>query len=173
MTDRVPDDVQLAGEAEVLAALLLARGLTLATAESCTGGWIAKVLTEVPGSSAWFESGLVTYSDAAKRVLLDVPASTLDAHGAVSRECALAMVTGAQARFDVDLAVAVTGVAGPSGGSPDKPVGTVWIAWRMRDCEPEARKFLFDGDRDAVRRSSVAAALAGFTSLLAGVPAAS
>lgn len=163
----VPSDIELAARAQALAAVLAARDLTLATAESCTGGWIAKLLTDIAGSSAWFASGLVTYSNTAKQSLLGVREDTLREAGAVSRACALEMVLGARDRFDVDLAVSVTGIAGPAGGSPDKPVGTVWIAWLVRDREPEASRFQFDGNRDAVRRHSVAAALDGLGSRVA------
>lgn len=146
--------------------ILRARGEMLATAESCTGGWIAKVCTDHAGSSEWFESAAVTYSNRAKQVLLGVAASTLEQHGAVSRECALAMVAGVLACFEADVAVAVTGIAGPSGGTPDKPVGTVWIAWQRRDGAARVEAFRFDGDRDAVRRQTVAAALHGVRKIL-------
>lgn len=169
MTTAVPDDTALAAKAQALAQRLTACGLTLAAAESCTGGWIAKLLTDIAGSSAWFESGLVTYSNATKQSLLGVPDTTLREAGAVSEECALAMASGVRDRFDVDLAVAVTGIAGPGGGSPDKPVGTVWIAWQSRDSRPVAERFRFAGDRDAVRRRSVAAALDGLLSLVTRV----
>ena len=137
------------------------RGELLATAESCTGGWIAKLVTDIAGSSAWFQGGAVTYSNALKQALLGVASATLDQHGAVSRECALEMVAGALARLDASIAVAVTGIAGPTGGSAGKPVGTVWIAWQRRGGAARAERFHFDGDRDAVRRQAVAAALGG------------
>lgn len=150
---------------------LLARGARLATAESCTGGWIAKVLTDVAGSSAWFERGWVTYSNAAKQQDLGVPEALLLAHGAVSEAVALAMAAGALARAGAELAVAVTGVAGPTGGTPAKPVGTVWTAWAWRTPEGtqnRARLCQFAGDRDGIRRQTVIFALEG---VLAVVPA--
>lgn len=144
-----------------LAERLQDRGWMLATAESCTGGWIAKVLTDLAGSSAWFAGGIVSYSNAAKQALLGVSAATLERHGAVSGECALEMVAGALSAFDADIALSVTGIAGPGGGSTEKPVGTVWIGWQRRGEDGEARRFVFEGDRDAVRQQTVAAALAG------------
>jgi len=167
MTIVLSDDAALAARAVSLARRLTASGKTIATVESCTGGWIAKLLTDVPGCSTWFESGLVTYSNAAKQSLLGVSAMTLRDAGAVSRACALEMVLGIRGRFDADLAVAVTGIAGPTGGSPGKPVGTVWIAWSSRQDQPRVERFTYDGDRDAVRRQSVAAALDGLL-VLAG-----
>ena len=164
--DGVPNDAVLRRHAEQVAGILRDRGLMLATAESCTGGWIAKACTDLAGSSEWFESAAVTYSNRAKQALLDVTAATLEKHGAVSRECALEMTAGVLARFEASVAVAVTGIAGPSGGSPDKPVGTVWIAWQRRGGTASAEVFHFDGDRDAVRRRTVAAALAGVQKIL-------
>ncbi|HEX5961635.1 MAG TPA: CinA family protein [Rhodanobacteraceae bacterium] len=152
--------------AERVAETLGAGGAMLATAESCTGGWIAKLLTDIPGSSAWFQGGAVTYSNGLKQALLGVTAATLERHGAVSRECALEMVAGALVRLDASIAVAVTGVAGPMGGTPDKPVGTVWIAWQRRGGAARVEAFHFDGDRDAVRRRAVAAALEGIRKIL-------
>jgi len=162
----VPDDVALHQNVERIAEILRANGGMLATAESCTGGWIAKACTDLAGSSEWFESAAVTYSNRAKQALLGVTTTTLEKHGAVSRECALEMVAGALVRFEASVAVAVTGIAGPTGGSSDKPVGTVWIAWQRRDDNARAELFHFDGDRDAVRRRTVAAALAGVQKIL-------
>ncbi len=143
-----------------LARELKSRGLTMATAESCTGGLIAGACTEVSGSSDWFERGFVTYSNAAKTELLGVPAELIAQHGAVSEPVARAMATGALAHSPAQLAVAVTGVAGPTGGSVDKPVGTVWFGWAT-----PAGSFTehqrFDGDRAAVRAATVRHALAG------------
>lgn len=161
MSETSHGDDALAATVRALADRLLARGWTVATAESCTGGWIAKVLTDVAGSSAWFASGVVTYSNAAKQALLGVDDEVLRRHGAVSRECALAMADGARRRFDVDLAVAVTGIAGPGGGSAQKPVGTVWIAWAGESLPACAQGFVFEGNRERIRRQSVAAALQG------------
>lgn len=141
---------------------------TLVTAESCTGGWIAKVLTDIAGSSAWFECGIAAYSYESKQALLGVRPETLEHAGAVSRETVLEMVSGALAHSAASLAVAVTGIAGPGGGTADKPVGTVWIAWKRRGGYATAEVFHFDGDREAVRRQTVAAALEGMMRLLAG-----
>ena len=146
---------------------LLAQDLYLTCAESCTGGWIAKTLTDIPGSSQWFERGFVTYSNAAKRELLGVPAAVLERHGAVSEACVRAMTEGALRHSRAHLAVAVSGIAGPSGGSPEKPVGLVWIAWESAPHRLSlARAHHFDGDREAVRRQAVAAALNGLLRLL-------
>ena len=150
-----------------LAAALLARRWRMATAESCTGGLIAAACTARAGSSDWFERGFVSYSNAAKTELLGVPAALIEAHGAVSEPVARAMAAGALARSHAQLAVAVTGVAGPGGGSAAKPVGTVWLAWAWRDpvaagaVATEALLQHFDGDRAAVRRDTVACALQG------------
>jgi nicotinamide-nucleotide amidase len=144
--------------AQKLARALQVRGWRVATAESCTGGWIAKALTDVPGSSQWFDGGIVSYSNAAKAAVLGVPNDVLAAHGAVSEATVRAMADGARQRFDVPLAVAVSGVAGPGGGSPDKPVGTVWFAWAGPSGVSTARR-QFLGGRESVRRQSVALAL--------------
>jgi nicotinamide-nucleotide amidase len=163
-----PGNATLQGLVRRLAARLLAEGRMLGTAESCTGGMIAKLVTDLPGSSAWFERGWVTYSDRAKRQELEVAAGLLKRHGAVSEPVARAMARGVLRHSRADAAVAVTGIAGPDGGSPGKPVGTVWIAWAWRqpgDARVECRRFLFEGNRDAVRRQAAAAALKG---LLAG-----
>jgi nicotinamide-nucleotide amidase len=157
----IPTDADLAALAREVADATLAAKLMLVTAESCTGGWIAKTLTDLPGSSAWFDAGVVTYSYEAKEALLGVNPRTLERTGAVSEETALEMVSGALARFGAGVAVAVTGIAGPSGGTPEKPVGTVWIGWKRRGGYAHARLFHFDGDREAVRRQTVAAALVG------------
>lgn len=154
---------------EALASLLLARGQSLATAESCTGGLIAATCTELAGSSAWFERGFVTYSNEAKTELLGVPAELIARHGAVSEEVARAMASGALRHSRADIAVAVTGIAGPTGGSEAKPVGTVWLAWAQRaegdagqaSMAVHAEKAWFPGDRRAVRGATVARALAG------------
>lgn len=142
--------------------------LRLATAESCTGGWLAQVLTSIPGSSAWFDSGFVTYSNIAKQKLLGVPAQLFapGGPGAVSEETVRAMATGALAASVADVAVATSGIAGPDGGSDEKPVGTVWLAWSHRDGRCKAREFHFDGDRYSVRLASVEQALKGIISLL-------
>lgn len=142
--------------------LLLDDERRLVTAESCTGGWIAKVLTDVPGSSAWFLGGVVAYSNTLKQSLLGVLPSTLAAHGAVSEATAREMAVGALETLGGHVAAAVTGIAGPDGGQPGKPVGTVWFGWAWRDAgEIETRVALetFAGDREAVRRETVARAL--------------
>lgn len=145
---------------------LAARGWRLVTAESCTGGWIAKVLTDRPGSSGWFEAGVVSYSNAAKQRLLAVPAALLAEHGAVSEPVAAAMAAGALAATGADVALSVTGIAGPGGGSPGKPVGTVCFGWALAGQSPRTAQERFAGDRDAVRRQAVARALAGLADLL-------
>lgn len=148
-----------------LADVLRARSWHMATAESCTGGLIAGACTEVTGSSDWFEGGVVSYSNAAKGELLGVPTEMLAAHGAVSEPVACAMAVGVLGRLHVDLAVAVTGIAGPGGGSPHKPVGTVWIAFAQRQgsgrVQTRAECHRFAGDRAQVREATVVAALQG------------
>jgi nicotinamide-nucleotide amidase len=142
-----------------LARALTGRGETLATAESCTGGWVAKVCTDLAGSSAWFERGFVTYSNASKQDLLGVAPTTLEDHGAVSEQTVLEMVAGVLRTTPSHWAVAISGVAGPGGGSPDKPVGTVWIAGAGPTGWRTARCLHLDGDREAVRRQAVRAVL--------------
>lgn len=164
----VPTDEALCRLAEEVAGLMRERKLMLVTAESCTGGFIAKVLTDLPGSSAWFDAGVVTYSYEAKEALLGVNPRTLERTGAVSEETVLEMVSGALARFGAGAAVAVTGIAGPGGGTEGKPVGTVWIGWKRRGGYAHAKVFHFDGDRDAIRRQTVAAALSGLGQELTG-----
>lgn len=162
----IPSDETLNLQAHSVAEYLLARGQSVVTAESCSGGWIAKVLTDIPGSSTWFECGVVAYSYEAKEALLGVQAQTLERTGAVSQETVTEMVSGALARYGASVAVAVTGVAGPSGGTEDKPVGTVWIGWKRRGGYARAQQFHFDGDREAVRRQTVGAALEGVRRIL-------
>jgi len=152
------DDHALNELAQTIATIFSQRGATLVTAESCTGGWIAKTLTDIGGSSAWFECGVVAYSYEAKEALLGVRPEVLEQYGAVSRETVIEMVSGALARFGATVAVAVTGIAGPGGGTPEKPVGTVWIGWKRRGGYAHARLFHCGGDREAIRRQSVAAA---------------
>jgi len=157
----VPSDAELDALAQATGARLLAARQMLVTAESCTGGWIAKAMTDVAGSSAWFDCGLVAYSYEAKQALLGVRPHTLEVHGAVSRETVVEMVSGALVHSGATVAVAVTGIAGPGGSTEDKPVGTVWVAWKRRGGYPRADVFHFDGDRDTVRRQTVAIALRG------------
>ena len=153
-----PSDRDLEAWARKLGRALQARGLRVATAESCTGGWIAKALTDVAGSSQWFDGGVVAYSNAAKISLLGVASDVLAAKGAVSEETVRAMAEGARSRFAADFAVAVSGIAGPVGGSPDKPVGTVHFGWAAPGGTTAARR-IFAGDRETVRRLTVAFAL--------------
>jgi nicotinamide-nucleotide amidase len=160
-------DAGLQSLAESVGARMRAVRQTLVTAESCTGGWIAKTVTDLAGSSEWFDCGIVAYSYEAKQALLSVNPRTLEAHGAVSRETVIEMVSGALVHSGAGVAIAVTGIAGPGGGTPDKPVGTVWIGWKRRGGYPRAEVFQFDGDREAVRRQTVAAALAGVDRLFA------
>jgi len=144
-----------------IAERLLARREWLATAESCTGGLLAKTLTDIAGSSGWFERGVVSYSNLAKQQLLGVPETLLERFGAVSGETAQAMAEGLLREAPVDWAISVTGIAGPGGGSDEKPVGTVWIAWARRGRGAQAQLFRFGGDREAVREQTMQAALAG------------
>ncbi|MBL8483982.1 MAG: nicotinamide-nucleotide amidohydrolase family protein [Rhodocyclaceae bacterium] len=148
-------DCELDTRARRLGAALCARGWLLATAESCTGGWVAEAVTSIGGSSTWFERGYVTYSNRAKQEMLGVAAATLAEHGAVSLPVVREMLAGALANAPADLAVAVSGVAGPSGGTPDKPVGMVCVAWGARGQPAEAALMHFAGDREAVRRQTV------------------
>jgi nicotinamide-nucleotide amidase len=153
-----------------LAAGLTARGWRLATAESCTGGLIAAACTDRAGSSDWFERGFVSYSNAAKADMLGVAAALIEARGAVSEAVAIAMAQGALQHSAADLAVAVTGIAGPGGGSADKPVGTVWLAWAGRDARARvwvrAEQHRFSGDRGQVRSATVLRALTGLCEAL-------
>jgi len=159
-------DKELGQSALQLGGRLLSQGLSIATAESCTGGWVAKVLTDIAGSSAWFERGFVTYSNAAKQELLGVQPASIDAQGAVSELVVQEMVRGAIANSAADLALAVSGIAGPGGGTPEKPVGTVWFAWGRAGSASIARRVHFDGDRDQVRRQAVLTALQGALDLI-------
>ncbi|ATE61388.1 CinA family protein [Thauera sinica] len=138
---------------------LAARGWMLATAESCTGGWIAEAVTATAGSSGWFDRGFVTYSNEAKMDMLGVSPATLAVHGAVSEQTVREMAAGALARSRAQVAVAVSGVAGPGGGSTEKPVGMVCLAWARRGAAPQAVTMHFGGDREAVRRQTVEHAL--------------
>lgn len=163
----IPDDARLAALAGDLGRALLDTGLTLAVAESCTGGWLAKAVTDIAGAGDWFTAGFVTYSNAAKASMLGVSPESLAADGAVSEAVVLEMAAGARHRSGSGAAIAVSGIAGPTGGSPDKPVGLVWFAWSLgdRDWASQAR---FDGNREAVRRQAVAFAI---QNLLDGMPA--
>jgi len=159
-----PNDEEIRALAARVARQLLDTGLTLAVAESCTGGWVAKACTDLPGSSGWFDGGVVTYSNQAKEKILGVGAGTIRHAGAVSEATVREMADGALDRFGSDVAVAVSGIAGPDGGQPGKPVGTVWFAWaidRGDQREIRAEVQVFEGDREAVRRQAVMRALAG------------
>lgn len=154
------DDRDFEPQIDSLAEGLTTRKWQLVTAESCTGGWIAKVLTDRAGSSAWFDRGFVTYSNVSKQDMLGVLPETLESHGAVSRETVLEMAGGALANSAAQLSVAVSGIAGPAGGSADKPVGTVWLAWGAPE-GVEAVCEHFSGDREQVRIKTVERALRG------------
>lgn len=151
---------------ETLATTLMARQLKLATAESCTGGWVAKAITDLAGSSHWFEASLVTYSNQAKQDLLGVDGQLLEQYGAVSQPVVKAMVLGLLDRCNADIGISISGIAGPDGGSEQKPVGTVWIAWARTGQLFEAVKYHFDGDRNQVRLQAVEEALAGVLRLI-------
>ncbi len=148
--------------------VLKAHGLMLATAESCTGGGVAHAITDVAGSSAWFERGFVTYSNLAKQQMLGMSEATLMQHGAVSEATVREMVAGALNNSDAQVALAVSGIAGPDGGTPDKPVGTVWFAWGIKNGAVHAQRHQINGSRAEVRAQSVHIALQGVMDILAG-----
>jgi len=153
--------------ANALLASCTKKQLMMTTAESCTGGWVAKTLTDLPGSSAIFDRGFVTYSNEAKMEMLDVPSSVIEQYGAVSRQTVIAMTQGALAHSRAELAVAISGIAGPGGGSQDKPVGTVWFAWQQQGQQAQTAKHRFYGNRDFVRHQAVTTALIGLLELAA------
>jgi len=152
--------------AEQVGARLKAAGLLLACAESCTGGWVAQAVTAVAGSSDWFDRGFVTYSNAAKHEMLGVATATIDRFGAVSEETARSMAEGALAHSHAGISLAITGVAGPTGGTPAKPVGMVCFAWTQRSGAAKSRTLYLAGDREQVRRQAVAVALEGILEML-------
>jgi nicotinamide-nucleotide amidase len=154
-------DNELIELAQQLGSLLKPKAKKIATAESCTGGWIAQVITEIPGSSAWFDRGFVTYSNAAKVQMLAVSPETLEQYGAVSVQTATAMALGALAHSDADCAIAVTGIAGPGGGTAEKPVGTVFIAWAYKNQALKVVQKQFVGNRHEIRKQTVRIALTG------------
>jgi nicotinamide-nucleotide amidase len=154
-------DVDLALLSARAGQALRERGLILATAESCTGGWVAQVITHTAGSSAWFDRGFVTYANDAKVEMLGVSPATLASHGAVSLPTAEEMAAGTLVNSKALIALAITGIAGPGGGSPDKPVGTVCFAWCSRGQSPESERCQFAGDREAIRRQALVYALEG------------
>lgn len=155
--------------AALVGEVLKSHGLMLVTAESCTGGGIAQAITEVAGSSAWFERGFVTYSNLSKQQLLGVRETTLNQHGAVSEMTVREMAAGALDNSAAQVAVAVSGVAGPSGGTPEKPVGTVWCAWGLKNGYIVTSMHLFNGNRAEVRQQAVQIALQGVVTLLNGL----
>lgn len=154
--------------AERLGISLLGRGWKLVTAESCTAGWLPKVVTDIPGSSAWLDRGFITYSNEAKEEMLGVSATTLDRYGAVSAETVQEMVAGALTRSHAQVAVALSGIAGPSGGTDSKPVGTVWFAWALPSRGIEVQRVQFAGNREEVRHQAVRVALERLVELLSG-----
>jgi nicotinamide-nucleotide amidase len=153
--------------AEKVGKMLLSKGLLLVTAESCTGGGVAETVTTVPGCSNWFERGFVTYSNRAKQEMLNVSSGTLNTYGAVSEQTALEMAVGALNHSHATVSLAVTGIAGPDGGSPEKPVGLVWFAWALKESRSatissfSAKSQLFKGDRTSIREQSITFALNG------------
>ena len=162
---RVSDEElhQLAAE---LGEKLCARGWMLATAESCTGGWVGQLITSLPGSSQWYERGFITYANAAKIEMLGVPAEVIDEHGAVSEETASAMAAGALAHSHAQATLAISGIAGPGGGTPQKPVGLVCYGWALEDGTVMSSTCRLDGDREEIRSRAVAAAMRGLIELL-------
>lgn len=159
-------DQTLQNFAQQLGEQLVAQKLLLATAESCTGGWVSKVITDIDGSSRWFDCALVTYSNQSKQDLLGVSPSTLNQYGAVSQPVVKEMVLGLLDRCNAHIGVAISGIAGPGGGTADKPVGTVWLAWAKPGQVIESMRFQFKGDREQVRLQAVEQALKGVQRLL-------
>jgi len=166
-------DIELVELSAAIGEACLARKLTIATAESCTGGWAAQVITHTPGSSAWFERGFVTYANAAKCEMLGVSPATLAAFGAVSLETAGEMARGALLHSRASMALAITGIAGPTGGTPEKPAGTVCFAWCLRQqlaSAPSCQRRLFTGDRESIRQQAVLTALMGLLDCARNMP---
>lgn len=154
-------DAELFQISKDLAACLQHRNWRLSAAESCTGGWLAKCCTDLSGSSTWFDRGFVTYSNKAKQDLLNVTAMSLNQFGAVSEQVVTEMAQGAMVESIADISVAITGIAGPDGGSVDKPVGTVWLAWHTKNSLTQTQCYHFDGDRESIRRQAVKCGLQG------------
>ncbi len=152
--------------AEYLGQQMTESGISLVVAESCTGGWVAKLMTDIAGSSLFFDRGYVTYSNEAKHEMLGVKEKTLEIHGAVSEQTVSEMVSGALTKSHAGVALAISGIAGPGGGTPDKPVGTVWFAWKKRDQGIMTRIMHLEGNRDSIRRQAVERALNGVLELL-------
>jgi nicotinamide-nucleotide amidase len=159
-------DTELNQLAAELGEKLRARGWMLATAESCTGGWVGQLITALPGSSHWYERGFITYANIAKQEMLGVPAETLETHGAVSEETASAMAAGALKHSHAQVTLAISGIAGPGGGTPQKPVGLVCYGWALADGTLLSSTCRLDGDREEIRSRAVAAALRGLIELL-------
>jgi nicotinamide-nucleotide amidase len=159
-------DAQLNQLSHQIGLALTRLNLTLATAESCTGGWVAQVVTHTPGSSNWFDRGFITYSNDAKVEMLGADPETIARYGAVSQETAAEMAAGALVNSSALISLSVSGIAGPSGGSPDKPVGTVCFAWCKLGDEPQTERHRFDGDRESVRHQAVVYALEGLLARL-------
>lgn len=152
--------------AEYLGQQMTESGISLVVAESCTGGWVAKLMTDIAGSSLFFDRGYVTYSNEAKHEMLGVKEKTLEIHGAVSEQTVSEMVSAALTKSHAGVALAISGIAGPGGGTPDKPVGTVWFAWKKRDQAVMTRIMHLEGNRDSIRRQAVERALNGVLELL-------
>ena len=163
---KTPTDLELQQLAARLGECLLAQNMRLATAESCTGGWLAKIITDLPGSSSWFNGSMVTYSNEAKQQILGVQKRTLDEFGAVSGETVQEMSNGVLTHMEADIALSISGIAGPGGGSADKPVGLVWFSWGRKGESVLTESFKFEGDREAVRRQAVEKALMLLSDLL-------
>lgn len=164
------DDQALLTLAQKIGNTFSERGLTLTSAESCTGGWIGQAITSIAGSSAWYDRGFIPYSNRAKQQMLSVQAATLTQYGAVSEQTAQEMAIGALKMSEAQVAVAVTGIAGPAGGSKEKPVGMVCFGWAFRDGIALSQTCFFSGDREAIRRQAVATALSGILQLLHDLP---
>lgn len=160
---KIPSDDDLQQLTAQVADDLLNREWLLSVAESCTGGWVAKCCTDLAGSSAWFDRGFVTYSNQAKNDMLGVTFSTLKQYGAASKQTVIEMAQGALTHSNANVSLAISGIAGPTGGTEDKPVGTVWLAWASKTTT-KTQMYLFTGDRDAVRRQAVLTALQGIIS---------
>lgn len=159
-------DAELSQLAEQVGATLKARGILLATAESCTGGWVGEVVTSVAGSSHWYDRGFITYTNESKQEMLGVSAKTLSEFGAVSEQTVREMAAGALKHSRAQITLAISGIAGPGGGTPNKPVGTVCMAWATRSGAGRSETFHFQGDRTQVRRQAVAAALQGLLRII-------
>lgn len=156
--------------AKVVGEALLKRRFLLTTAESCTGGWLGQAVTAIAGSSTWYERGFITYSNSSKNEMLQVNLPLLECHGAVSVQVARAMALGALKNSHADIGVAITGIAGPTGGSDEKPVGTVCFAWALRSGNAMQKQMFFDGDRETIRRQAVGVALQGILQMLDELP---